>query len=557
MITKFLNFTLLRLMGIGALLLASAAMGQGFTVNDGTARGTCTQFTFTGGVLALSPANCLGTVTPPPPPPPPTGPVFSFATGNPTSISEAYAIGVPNKALALSVHLERAGNTNPLNVDIVVCGAGTNCTAVGGQDYQLADFGLPAWTKTLAFGPTDTDQSFYVFIVDDLVSDGNKVLTFKLQNATSPAGISGATSSLTILDDEAPPSTSPVAFGLAAYRISEANPDHMAAITLTRSSAVGAASVQVEIVAAGTTAVVGTHYSYDQPATPFSGSPPTYTVSFADGQSSRDFYIPVIDNAVGDGDKVVAMSLKNPSGLTLGSPSSATLTIVDNDPFSGGGGGDLDKNGQPMAHVTIDQLVIPPPTPNNFCAYGRFPGGNIGPCGASPVDPTACGTGIAGGITNAWQLNMVDGTGALTYMPFRFHTVHMLMSKQHAMSWKFHTPPAGPLIPSPIYGGFQQSTTTLGSEASTFMSVTSTRCDFDYTKVNTLDACYRSSGGTDNAVPTRLSPPGTPADFQYCELAPDTTYYMNIRWENANGANRGIEACNPILQQCGMAFAFQ
>ena len=549
MITKFLNVTLSRLLGIGALLLASTAMGQ-FTVNDGSARGTCSSFTFAGGVLALSPSGCLGTVTQ-------VGPVFSFSATNLATISEGYALGVVNKALSpqLSVHLERAGNTSPLNVDVIVCAAGTNCTAVGGQDYQLdGSFAGPPWTKTLTFGPTETDKTFDIYLVDDLVSDGNKILTFKLSNPTTPAGISGDTSSLTIIDNEVAPSTT-VSFGFGAYQISEGNPDGKAALAIIRSAAVGAASVQVEVAAAGTTAVVGTHYNINDPATPFAGTPPTYTASFVDGQATAYIFIPTINNTIADGNKVVALNLKNPSALSLGTPASATLTILDND---SGGTSDPTLDGLPMAKVTIDTLVI---GSNNFCAFGRYPGGNVGPCGASPVPVGTCGTGIGGGgVTNAWELEMVDASGALTYMPFRFHSVHMTMAKGHAMSWKFHTPPASQ-IPSIIVGGFAQTTTTIGAEAPTFMSVSTSRCDFDYSKVNTVNACYRSLGGIGNGVDTRLSPAGTPPDALYCDLQPDTTYYLNYRWElAAAGPSRGVEACsapNGVYTQCGMAIDFR
>ena len=329
--------------------------------------------------------------------------------------------------------------------------------------------------------------------------------------------------------------------------------DGKAALAINRSNATGSASIQVEIAAAGTTAVVGTHYNINDPSSPFTGSPPTTTVSFVNGQPTAYVFIPTINNPAADGNHVVALNLKNPSGLSLGSPASTTLTILD----VAGGSGEKGIDGLPMATVTINQLVV---GSNNFCAFGRFPGGNLGPCGASPVSVSTCGTGIgAGGVTNAWQLNMVDGTGALTYTPFRNHTVHLTMSKGHAMSWKFHTPPANQ-ITSIVTGGFSQTTTTIGAEATTFMSVSTSRCDFDYTKVNTIGAgaCYRSIGGTGNNVDTRLSPTGTPPDAFVCEMTPDTDYYLNIRWENVAGAQH-VESCpapTGPYTQCGMVLGF-
>jgi hypothetical protein len=55
------------------------------------------------------------------------------------------------------------------------------------------------------------------------------------------------------------------------------------------------------------------------------------TLDFADGQTSRFFDVPVRANGEMDGDRTVVLDLNDPSGVELGSPSRATLTILDDD----------------------------------------------------------------------------------------------------------------------------------------------------------------------------------------------------------------------------------
>jgi hypothetical protein len=55
------------------------------------------------------------------------------------------------------------------------------------------------------------------------------------------------------------------------------------------------------------------------------------TLNFAAGQTSRTFPIIIIDDLFVEGDETLSLSLSSPSGGVLGSQSTATLTIIDND----------------------------------------------------------------------------------------------------------------------------------------------------------------------------------------------------------------------------------
>jgi len=59
------------------------------------------------------------------------------------------------------------------------------------------------------------------------------------------------------------------------------------------------------------------------------------TLHFAAAESSKTIAIPIIDDAYTEGDETFTLTLSNVTGATLGSPSTATLTIHDNGPENG------------------------------------------------------------------------------------------------------------------------------------------------------------------------------------------------------------------------------
>jgi Calx-beta domain len=59
------------------------------------------------------------------------------------------------------------------------------------------------------------------------------------------------------------------------------------------------------------------------------------TLSFASGETMKTFDIPIIDDSFHEGNETFTVVLSNPTGATLGSPSTATVTIIDNDLVDG------------------------------------------------------------------------------------------------------------------------------------------------------------------------------------------------------------------------------
>jgi hypothetical protein len=59
------------------------------------------------------------------------------------------------------------------------------------------------------------------------------------------------------------------------------------------------------------------------------------TLRFAAGETSKTISLPIVDDAYAEGSESFTITLANPSGATLGSPATATITITDNDSSTG------------------------------------------------------------------------------------------------------------------------------------------------------------------------------------------------------------------------------
>ena len=114
----------------------------------------------------------------------------------------------------------------------------------------------------------------------------------------------------------------PVQFSEATYSVSEAGPT--AKITVTRTMGIDK-SVSVNYVTSDGTATAGKDYKTSKT---MSG-----TLTFKAGQTSKTFTIPIINDTLNEQNETVNLNLSNPTGgAILGTPSTATLNIVDNDP---------------------------------------------------------------------------------------------------------------------------------------------------------------------------------------------------------------------------------
>ena len=214
--------------------------------------------------------------------------------GNPTfSISEGAAIA--------TITITRSGGTGGA-VSITL--ATSNGTATAGSDYT-------ATSGPVFFNPGETTKTVTIPITDDQLLEANETILLTLTGPTNGATLgTPATAVLTIVDNE----QSAVQFNAASYSVNEKA--GTATITVTRNSGVG--SLTVGYSTSNGSAQAGTNY------TGTSGQ-----LTFNAGQTTRTFTVPILNDNLASGDKVLNLTLTNPSIGILGAPSTAELTIKD------------------------------------------------------------------------------------------------------------------------------------------------------------------------------------------------------------------------------------
>jgi ribosomal protein L35AE/L33A len=191
--------------------------------------------------------------------------------------------------------------------------ATTNGTAVAGSDFTAAS-GKLSWADGDA-----ANKTFNIPITDDTTFEGDETFSVGLSSPAGGATLgSPAAATVTINDnDVANPGT--LQLGQASYSVDENGAS--LSVGVTRSGGINGA-VSVNYTTSNGTALGGSDY------TAVSG-----TLSWADGVTgTKTFSIPITDDTAYEGNETFNVTINTPGGgATLGSPTSATVTIVDND----------------------------------------------------------------------------------------------------------------------------------------------------------------------------------------------------------------------------------
>jgi trimeric autotransporter adhesin len=216
---------------------------------------------------------------------------------------KAMAPSVSEGAGTVNVAVARTGGSTGAITVSVTTEAGT---ATAGQDFT-------ATSTSVQFADGDTaDKIVAIPLLNDGIPEGTE--TFRV-NMASPANLFAGPLTVTILDDDLPG-----ALELASATYSAGEGGGSIAINLTRTGgSAGSASVTVSTRDGSALA------TQDYTAT-------TATVTFADGDAApKTATIPIINDALAEPDETFEVTLSNASGASLGTVTTATITIPSND----------------------------------------------------------------------------------------------------------------------------------------------------------------------------------------------------------------------------------
>jgi hypothetical protein len=183
-------------------------------------------------------------------------------------------------------------------------------SAQAGSDYQAVN-------GTLTFALGQTAQTVTVTAIGDSSAEPDETFVVNLSNPTN-ANIGVGQGQGTIKNDDQAPAG---ALQFSAIDYSAGENDAEASINVMRTNgSAGAVSVDFAVTA-------GTAQANDFTAA--SG-----TLHFADGETSKTFVVPIVNDQTNETEETINLVLSNPKGgASLGSPDSAVLFITDDDPL--------------------------------------------------------------------------------------------------------------------------------------------------------------------------------------------------------------------------------
>src|SRR3954453_8318361 len=235
---------------------------------------------------------------------------FSFS-------SQLYSVAEDAASGNATITVNRGGATNLAGS---VYYSTSNAGATAGSDYT-------ATSGTLNFAAGETSKTFDVPIANDATSEGTEGINLTLAQSSAPGAPVLTTSTLNILDNDSPVASAQLSN--VEYAVGETDGHVDVTVTLSH-------PVDGDVTVALSTGDAGTNIATaDADYTSQNLTPITFTGKTNDpaglGETSKTVQIPILDDGEVEGDETFGITLSNAVGATLGTPSTATVTITDND----------------------------------------------------------------------------------------------------------------------------------------------------------------------------------------------------------------------------------
>ncbi len=183
----------------------------------------------------------------------------------------------------------------------------SNGTALAGSDYA-------ATTGTLTFPPNALAITFTVSVLEDPLDEADETVALTLGNSDGAVLDTPLTATLTIVDNDAPPT-----YYFVGDEVSVPENGGPASLTV-RLSAISGLTVSVNYSTTNGTALAGSDY------TAASG-----TLTFSPGITIATFNVPIINETSYEPDETLTLNLGNAINALTGTPNTATVTILNDD----------------------------------------------------------------------------------------------------------------------------------------------------------------------------------------------------------------------------------
>ena len=213
---------------------------------------------------------------------------------------------VQENQTSVTLTLNRSGD---LSADAVVHVETSDGTAVAGSDYIARSF-----NKTIPAG--SASATFKITIVNDHTAEPTETFTVALTGSASADLGAQQSATVTIIDKDGP--NPAIEFESATYQFKE---NSGAAVLVLKRVGKQSTKATVNFATSDGTAHSGSDYTAKSGIVTFdAGGPDTKTIS-----------IPIVNDRTPEPDKTFQVTLSAPGGATLGTPKTATVTIVDLD----------------------------------------------------------------------------------------------------------------------------------------------------------------------------------------------------------------------------------
>ncbi len=218
----------------------------------------------------------------------PTNAVLSILDNDGVVGFQSAFFTVSESATNATISVVRDGGAiEPLTVDFAVSDGTANAIV----DYTVTN-------GTLSFSNGQTVATFEVPIFNDTKTEGPETVTLTLSNLVGSAFLSQKQASLRIIDDEFNPGY--IEFASIDFPTNENSTNALIKIVRTHGAS---GVVSADFATTNGTALAGSDYQHTaQP------------VTFADGEIERVVPVPIVNDALLEGDETVNLTLLNPTG---------------------------------------------------------------------------------------------------------------------------------------------------------------------------------------------------------------------------------------------------